>query len=115
MDDLTYGDLNRIRMEEKARASASIEVLGPVMEEAIRMMQPKPDPEADRKHWRRVFAANAMQGMMMTPDDRRYGDRADKAMSVEEWQAWCADGLAEHAYRVADAMLRFEDQEVPRG
>ncbi len=94
MDDLTYGDLERIRVAEKARASASIEVLGPVMEEAIRMMQPKPDPVADRKHWRRIYAANAMPHWFGTgtPESR-----------------------AAACYRDADAMLAHEDQEAPRG
>jgi hypothetical protein len=54
---------------------------------------------------RDYFAAKAMQGMLSVPDDQRYGDRADKSLSVEEWQAWCVTGMAEHAYRVADAML----------
>lgn len=52
------------------------------------------------------FAAKAMQGMMAVPDDQRYGDRADKALTIEEWQEWCVTGLVEHAYRIADAMLR---------
>lgn len=54
---------------------------------------------------RDYFAAKAMQGMLAVPDDQRYGDRADKALSVEEWQQWCVTGVVEHAYRVADAML----------
>ena len=55
---------------------------------------------------RDYFAAKAMQGMMAVPDDQRYGDRADKSLSIEEWQDWCATGLVEHAYRMADAMLK---------
>lgn len=54
---------------------------------------------------RDYFAAQAMQGMMAVPDDRRYGDRADKSLTVDQWQSWCVTGLVEHAYRVADAML----------
>ncbi len=55
---------------------------------------------------RDYFAAKAMQGMLAVPDDQRYGDRADKTLSVEEWQQWCVTGVVEHAYRVADAMIR---------
>lgn len=55
---------------------------------------------------RDYFAAKAMQGMLAVPDDQRYGDRADKTLSIEEWQQWCVTGVVEHAYRVADAMLR---------
>lgn len=58
---------------------------------------------------RDYFAAKAMQGMMAVPDDQRYGDRADQSLSVEEWQAWCVSGLVEHAYRVADAMLKVRN------
>lgn len=54
---------------------------------------------------RDYFAAKAMQGMLAVPDNQRYGDRADKTLSVEEWQQWCVTGVVEHAYRVADAML----------
>jgi hypothetical protein len=54
---------------------------------------------------RDYFAAAALQGMMAVPDDQRYGDRADKALTVDQWQRWCVTGLVEHAYRVADAML----------
>jgi hypothetical protein len=57
-------------------------------------------------HLRDYFAANAMQGMLAVPDDQRYGDRADKALTIEQWQAWCVTGVVEHAYRVADAMLK---------
>ena len=53
---------------------------------------------------RDYFAAKAMQGMLAVPDDQRYGDRADKSLTVEQWQSWCVTGLTEHAYRVADAM-----------
>lgn len=56
---------------------------------------------------RDYFAAKAMQGMLAVPDDQRYGDRADKTLSIEEWQLWCVTGVVEHAYRVADAMIRF--------
>lgn len=56
---------------------------------------------------RDYFAAKAMQGMLAVPDDQRYGDRADKTLSIEEWQQWCVTGVVEHAYRVADAMIRF--------
>ena len=55
---------------------------------------------------RDYFAAQAMQGMLAVPDDQRYGDRADKSLTVEQWQSWCVTGLTEHAYRVADAMLQ---------
>ena len=55
---------------------------------------------------RDYFAAKAMQGMLAVPDDQRYGDRADKTLSIEQWQQWCVTGAVEHAYRVADAMLR---------
>lgn len=55
---------------------------------------------------RDYFAAKAMQGMLAVPDNQRYGDRADKTLSIEEWQQWCVTGVVEHAYRVADAMLR---------
>jgi len=55
---------------------------------------------------RDYFAAKAMQGMLAVPDDQRYGDRADKTLSIEEWQQWCVTGVVEHAYRVADAMIR---------
>jgi hypothetical protein len=58
---------------------------------------------------RDYFAAKAMQGMMAVPDDQRYGDRADKSLTVEQWQQWCVGGLVEHAYRVADAMLRARE------
>ncbi|MGX9761897.1 hypothetical protein [Pseudomonas shahriarae] len=54
---------------------------------------------------RDYFAAKAMQGMLAVPDDQRYGDRADKSLTVEQWQRWCVTGVVEHAYRVADAML----------
>ncbi|SED27427.1 hypothetical protein [Pseudomonas costantinii] len=54
---------------------------------------------------RDYFAAKAMQGMLAVPDDQRYGDRADKSLTVEQWQQWCVTGVVEHAYRVADAML----------
>lgn len=54
----------------------------------------------------RAYAAiAAMQGMMSTPDDQRYGDRADQALSVEQWQDWCVSGLVEHAVRTADALI----------
>lgn len=55
---------------------------------------------------RDYFAAKAMQGMLAVPDDQRYGDRADKTLSIEQWQQWCVTGVVEHAYRVADAMIR---------
>jgi glycerol kinase len=55
---------------------------------------------------RDYFAAKALQGMMAVPDDQRYGDRADKALTVDQWQIWCVTGLVEHAYRVADAMIK---------
>ena len=55
---------------------------------------------------RDYFAAKAMQGLMAVPDDQRYGDRADKSLTVDQWQRWCVTGLVEHAYRVADAMLK---------
>ncbi|WP_137921662.1 hypothetical protein [Hydrogenophaga sp. 2FB] len=55
---------------------------------------------------RDYFAAKAMQGMLAVPDDQRYGDRADQTLSVEQWQAWCVTGVVEHAYRMADAMLK---------
>ena len=54
---------------------------------------------------RDYFAAKAMQGMLAVPDDQRYGDRADKSLTVAQWQRWCVTGVVEHAYRVADAML----------
>lgn len=54
---------------------------------------------------RDYFAARAMQGMLAVPDDQRYGDRADKSLTVEQWQRWCVTGVVEHVYRVADAML----------
>ncbi len=62
---------------------------------------------SDGMSLRDYFAAKAIQGMLAVPDDRRYGDRSDKALSVEEWQAWCVDGLIEHAYRVADAAVKM--------
>lgn len=99
MDDLTYGDLERIRVAEKARVSASIEVLGPVMEEAIRMMQSKPDPVADRKHWRRIYAAHAMHGEIMS----------------QGLEGRDVANIAAMAHEMADAMLACEDQEVPCG
>ena len=55
---------------------------------------------------RDYFAAKAMQGMLAVPDDQRYGDRADKSLTVEQWQSWCVTGLTEHAYRVADSMIQ---------
>ena len=58
---------------------------------------------------RDYFAAKAIQGMMSVPDDKRYGDRADKTLSIHEWQMWCVTGLVEHAYRVADAMLKVRE------
>jgi hypothetical protein len=58
---------------------------------------------------RDYFAAKAMQGMMAVPDDQRYGDRADKSLTVDQWQRWCVTGLVEHAYRVADAMLKARE------
>lgn len=99
MNDLTYGDLDRIRITERTRVSASMEVLGPVMEEVIRMMQPKPDPAADRKHWRRIYAAHAMHGEIM---NQGLGGRVPAH-------------VVEMAYAMADAMLAYEDQELPRG
>ncbi|WBS00247.1 hypothetical protein OU994_18165 [Pseudoduganella sp. SL102] len=54
---------------------------------------------------RDYFAAKAIQGMLAVPDDQRYGDRADKSLSVQAWQNWCVSGMVEHAYRVADAMI----------
>lgn len=54
---------------------------------------------------RDYFAAKAMQGMLAVPDNRRYGDRADLSLTVEQWQQWCVTGVVEHAYRVADAMI----------
>lgn len=64
----------------------------------------------DHRAWgismRDYFAAKAMQGMLAVPDDQRYGDRADKSLTVEQWQQWCVTGVIEHAYRVADAMLK---------
>lgn len=62
-------------------------------------------PEFNGMSLRDYFAAKAMQGMLAVPDDQRYGDRADKTLSIEEWQQWCVTGVVEHAYRVADAML----------
>jgi glycerol kinase len=59
---------------------------------------------------RDYFAAKAMQGLMAVPDDQRYGDRADKSLTVDQWQRWCVTGLVEHAYRVADAMLKAREQ-----
>ena len=50
---------------------------------------------------RDYLAVKAMQGMLAVPDNQRYGDRADKTLTVEEWQDWCVTGLVEHAYRVA--------------
>ncbi len=47
-----------------------------------------------------------LQGMLAVPDDQRYDDRADKSLTVEQWQSWCVTDLTEHAYRVADAMLQ---------
>ena len=58
---------------------------------------------------RDYFAAKAMQGMLAVPDDQRYGDRADKSLTVDQWQRWCVTGLVEHAYRVADAMLKARE------
>jgi hypothetical protein len=58
---------------------------------------------------RDYFAAKAMQGLMAVPDDQRYGDRADKSLTVDQWQRWCVTGLVEHAYRVADAMLKARE------
>lgn len=58
---------------------------------------------------RDYFAAKAMQGMLAVPDDQRYGDRADKTLSVEQWQTWAVTGVVEHAYRVADAMLKARE------
>lgn len=64
-------------------------------------------PDAMGMTLRDYFAAKAMQGMLAVPDNQRYGDRADKTLSIEEWQQWCVTGVVEHAYRVADAMIRF--------
>ena len=97
MDDLTYGDLERIRMAERARTIASMEVLGPVMEEAIRMMHPKPDPAGERRHWRRIYAANAMLG----------------EIQHQGLEGRDAAHIAGMAYEMADAMLAHEDQEMP--
>lgn len=66
----------------------------------------KDDPDFNGLSVRDYFAAKAMQGMLAVPDDQRYGDRADKTLSIEEWQQWCVTGVVEHAYRVADAMIR---------
>jgi hypothetical protein len=67
---------------------------------------PKVHDRSDGMTLRDYFAAKAMQGMLAVPDDQRYGDRADQSLSVEQWQAWCVSGVVEHAYRVADAMLK---------
>lgn len=63
----------------------------------------------DELDLRDYFAAKAMQGMLAVPDDQRYGDRADKSLTVDQWQRWCVTGLVEHAYRVADAMLKARE------
>jgi hypothetical protein len=60
---------------------------------------------------RDYFAAKAIQGMLAVPDDQRYGDRVDKSLSIEAWQRWCVTGMVEHAFRVADAMLKAREAE----
>ena len=59
---------------------------------------------------RDYFAAKAIQGMLAVEENKRYGDRSDKKLSIEEWQMWCVTGLVEHAYRVADAMLKVRKE-----
>jgi hypothetical protein len=58
-----------------------------------------------REAVRRELAGRFVQGMLSVPDDQRYGDRADKALTVDQWQAWCVTGMTEHALRAADALL----------
>lgn len=59
---------------------------------------------------RDYFAAKAMQGMMVGLGGECYGDRAEKSLSVEEWQEWCATAIAKQSYRIADAMLRVREK-----
>ena len=58
---------------------------------------------------RDYFAAKAMQSMLAVPNDQRYGDRADKSLSIEEWQEWGLTGIVEYSYKVADAMLKARE------
>ncbi len=50
------------------------------------------------------FAGMAMQGMQAIPDLRVW--RSDSGQDLEEWRTGIFDTDAQHAYRIADAMLK---------
>lgn len=94
MNDPTTEDLQRIRLAAVAHAEGLSSILGPMLE---RHCQPKPQtPEDFRKHWRYVFAAQALTGLMSSGDPQ--------AMQMSESK------LADIAVTYADAMLTELDR-----
>lgn len=89
MNDITVEELERVRIAAAAHAEGLASVLVPMLE---RITAPKPPtPEEFRKHWRYVFAAQAMTGLMSSGDPQ--------AVQMSESK------LADIAVTYADAML----------
>ena len=55
---------------------------------------------------RDYFAGQVIAGMQAGDDQRCYGDRENKEMTLDEWRKQCRDVDAKYAYEMADAMIK---------
>ncbi len=81
INDPTYEELDRIRLAAKAHA----EGISSVFEPMLQGIMPKPQtPEEQRKHWRYVFAASAMQAYCTADPSHSYQQQANDAVLLAD-------------------------------